>query len=164
MRFRTIQAGPLMQMPVFLILFFAPVYVPLNLLSGLDPRRRDVNPLTYVLETGRGFVAGDAPHVAGAFAIAIGLGLLVLGLGVPRPAERGGRGRLGALGVQHAQQRVDDLRVELRARRPRRAAASPRPRRATCGTGGRSSSRGRRRTRGRSATRAGSARPTGGPG
>ena len=34
MRLRTIQAGPLMQMPVFLILFFAPVYVPLELLSG----------------------------------------------------------------------------------------------------------------------------------
>src|SRR3990170_2776332 len=28
MRFRTIQAAPLMQMPVFLVLFFAPVYVP----------------------------------------------------------------------------------------------------------------------------------------
>ena len=35
-----------------------------------------LNPVTYVLETGRGFVAGDAPHIAGAFAIAIGLGLL----------------------------------------------------------------------------------------
>ena len=34
MRFRTIQAAPLMQMPVFLILFFAPVYVPLELLEG----------------------------------------------------------------------------------------------------------------------------------
>ena len=34
MRFRTIQAAPLMQMPVFLVLFFAPVYVPLDLLKG----------------------------------------------------------------------------------------------------------------------------------
>ena len=34
LRFRSIQAGPLMQMPVFLVLFFAPVYVPLDLLSG----------------------------------------------------------------------------------------------------------------------------------
>ena len=34
MRLRTIQAGPLMQMPVFLILFLAPVYVPLGLLTG----------------------------------------------------------------------------------------------------------------------------------
>jgi ABC-2 type transport system permease protein len=76
MRFRTMQAGPLMQMPVFLILFFAPVYVPLNLLEGWIHGVATVNPLTYLLETGRGFVAGDAPHVAGAFAIAIGLGLL----------------------------------------------------------------------------------------
>jgi ABC-2 type transport system permease protein len=34
MRFRTVQAGPLMQMPVFLALFLAPVYVPLALLTG----------------------------------------------------------------------------------------------------------------------------------
>ena len=75
MRFRTIQAAPLMQMPVFLILFFAPVYVPLELLEGWIEGVASVNPVTYLLETGRGFVAGDAPHVAGAFAIAIGLGL-----------------------------------------------------------------------------------------
>ena len=30
MRLRTMQAGPIMQMPVFLVLFFAPVYVPLS--------------------------------------------------------------------------------------------------------------------------------------
>ena len=32
MRFRTVQAGPLMQTPVFMALFLAPVYVPLKLL------------------------------------------------------------------------------------------------------------------------------------
>ncbi len=42
-RFRSLQAGPLMQMPVFLVLFFAPVYVPLALLVGLDPRRGDAS-------------------------------------------------------------------------------------------------------------------------
>jgi ABC-2 type transport system permease protein len=76
MRLRTIQAGPLMQMPVFLILFFAPVYVPLDLLQGWIAGVATVNPLTYLLETGRGFVAGNAPHVLLAFAIAIALGLL----------------------------------------------------------------------------------------
>ena len=75
MRFRTIQAAPLMQMPVFLVLFFAPVYVPLDLLTGWIEAVATVNPLTYVLETGRGFVAGDPPHVLGAFAIAIGMGV-----------------------------------------------------------------------------------------
>jgi ABC-2 type transport system permease protein len=75
MRFRTIQAAPLMQMPVFLVLFFAPVYVPLELLEGWIEAVAALNPLTYLLETGRGFVAGDAPHVLGAFAIAIGMGV-----------------------------------------------------------------------------------------
>ncbi|HLE99287.1 MAG TPA: ABC transporter permease [Gaiellaceae bacterium] len=75
MRFRTIQAAPLMQMPVFLVLFFAPVYVPLSLLEGWIEAIASVNPATYLLETGRGFVAGDAPHVLGAFALAILLGV-----------------------------------------------------------------------------------------
>ena len=43
-RFRTIQAGPLMQTPVFLILFLAPVYVPLGAAEGLDPRCRERQP------------------------------------------------------------------------------------------------------------------------
>jgi ABC-2 type transport system permease protein len=75
MRFRTIQAAPLMQMPVFLVLFFAPVYVPLSLLEGWIEAVASVNPTTYLLETGRGFVAGDAPHVVGAFALALGMGV-----------------------------------------------------------------------------------------
>ena len=44
LRLRTMQAGPIMQMPVFLVLFFAPVYVPLPLLSGWSPRRRRRQP------------------------------------------------------------------------------------------------------------------------
>jgi ABC-2 type transport system permease protein len=75
MRFRSIQAGPIMQMPVFFILFFAPVYVPLDLLTGWIEAVARVNPVTALLETGRGFVAGDPPHVWLAFAAAIGLGL-----------------------------------------------------------------------------------------
>ena len=75
LRFRTIQAAPLMQMPVFLVLFFAPVYVPLELLEGWIESVASVNPLTYILETGRGFVAGDPPHTLAAFALAIGMGV-----------------------------------------------------------------------------------------
>ena len=75
MRFRTIQAGPLMQMPVFLVLFFAPVYVPLDLLTGWISGVASVNPATYLLETGRGFLAGSPPHVLLAFAIAIAMGV-----------------------------------------------------------------------------------------
>ena len=75
LRFRTIQAAPLMQMPVFLVLFFAPVYVPLELLEGWIESVASLNPLTYILETGRGFLAGDPPHALGAFALAIGMGV-----------------------------------------------------------------------------------------
>ena len=39
MRFRTMQAGPVMQMPVFLVLFFAPVYVPLGAARRAGSRR-----------------------------------------------------------------------------------------------------------------------------
>jgi ABC-2 type transport system permease protein len=73
MRFRTMQAGPVMQMPVFLILFFAPVYVPLDLLAGWIETVATLNPLTYVLEAVRGLLAGDAVHVALAFSIALTL-------------------------------------------------------------------------------------------
>jgi ABC-2 type transport system permease protein len=75
MRFRTIQAGPVMQMPVFLVLFFAPVYVPLDLLSGWIHAVATVNPVTYMLEAARGFVSGNEVYVVLAFALAIGLGL-----------------------------------------------------------------------------------------
>jgi ABC-2 type transport system permease protein len=79
MRFRTIQAGPLMQMPVFLTLFFAPVYVPLDLLEGWIHKVATLNPITYILETGRGFLAGDPTQVALAYVLGIGLaGLLAL--------------------------------------------------------------------------------------
>ena len=73
MRFRTIQAGPIMQMPVFLILFFAPVYVPLTLLTGWIEAVATLNPLTYVLEAVRSMLAGDEVHVFSAFVIAVGL-------------------------------------------------------------------------------------------
>jgi ABC-2 type transport system permease protein len=76
MRFRTMQAGPIMQMPVFLILFFAPVYVPLALLNGWIEAVATLNPLTYVLEAVRSMLAGDEVHVLSAFVIAAGLVLL----------------------------------------------------------------------------------------
>jgi ABC-2 type transport system permease protein len=71
MRLRTMQAGPIMQFPVFLVLFFAPVYVPLTLLSGWIHAIAVVNPLTRVVEAGRGFLAGSPTEVAAAFAAAV---------------------------------------------------------------------------------------------
>ncbi|HEX5712486.1 MAG TPA: ABC transporter permease [Solirubrobacterales bacterium] len=71
MRVRSIQGGPLMQFPVFLILFLAPVYVPLELLSGWIHAVASVNPVTALLEAGRGFISGEPVVVALACAIAI---------------------------------------------------------------------------------------------
>jgi ABC-2 type transport system permease protein len=73
MRLRTMQAGPVMQMPVFLVLFFAPVYVPLSLLSGWIHALATINPLTRVLEAGRGLIAGEPTEVAIAFGVAAAL-------------------------------------------------------------------------------------------
>jgi ABC-2 type transport system permease protein len=67
-RFRTIQAGPLMQTPVFLLLFLAPVYVPLGLLQGWIHAVASVNPATAFLEAGRGLISGAHDHTGLAFA------------------------------------------------------------------------------------------------
>ncbi len=76
MRVRSIQGGPLMQFPVFLILFLAPVYVPLSLLSGWIHAVASVNPVTALLEAGRGFISGEPEAVALAFAVAVTLPIL----------------------------------------------------------------------------------------
>jgi len=73
MRFRSIQAGPLMQMPVFLLLFFAPVYVPLDLLTGAMHAVAVLNPITYVLEAGRSLISGQPEEIALAFLLAAAL-------------------------------------------------------------------------------------------
>jgi ABC-2 type transport system permease protein len=72
LRFRTLQAGPLMQVPVFLTLFLAPVYVPLELLEGWIHAVASVNPATFLLEAGRGLIGGEPVEVAAAFAVAFG--------------------------------------------------------------------------------------------
>lgn len=76
MRVRSIQSGALMQFPVFLVLFLTPVYVPLSLLSGWIHAVASVNPVTALLEAGRGFVSGEPELVVLAFAIAFALPLL----------------------------------------------------------------------------------------
>ena len=92
MRLRTMQAGPVMQMPVFLILFFAPVYVPLSLLRGWIHAVAVINPLTRVLEAGRGFIAATPTDVASAFlaAAALAAGFSLWALRGLRRAESAG--------------------------------------------------------------------------
>ncbi len=92
MRLRTVQAGPVMQLPVFLALFFAPVYVPLDLLSGWLEAVASVNPVTHLLEAGRSLIAGSPADVGLAFLFAAGLAvaLAVWALRGLRAAERAG--------------------------------------------------------------------------
>ena len=73
MRLRTMQAGPAMQMPVFLILFLAPVWLPYDLLTGWVKAAATVNPVTLVIEADRSLIAGHPEKVALAFAAAVGL-------------------------------------------------------------------------------------------
>ncbi len=72
-RFRSIQAGPLMQTPLFLILFLAPVYVPLTLLKGWIHSVASINPATAFLDAGRGLISGVHNHTGLAFACALAL-------------------------------------------------------------------------------------------
>jgi ABC-2 type transport system permease protein len=74
-RFRSIQAGPLMQTPVFLVLFLAPVYVPLHLLKGWIHAVASVNPATAFLNAGRGLISGVHDNTALGF---IAAGALIL--------------------------------------------------------------------------------------
>jgi ABC-2 type transport system permease protein len=74
---RTEQAGPLIQMPVFVALFLAPVYLPLSLLTGWIHSVSRLNPATAVIEAGRGLLAGSPVKVALSFAlIAAGAAIL----------------------------------------------------------------------------------------
>jgi ABC-2 type transport system permease protein len=89
-RQRSAQAAPVMLLPLFAVLFVTPVYVPRPLLGGWLKTAAEVNPLTPLLEAGRGLLIHAPVHVGLAFASAGGLILVfyafaALGL---RKAER----------------------------------------------------------------------------
>jgi ABC-2 type transport system permease protein len=82
LRFLSLQATPLMQVPVFLFLFLAPVYVPRDLLGGWVHAVAPFNPATHVMETIGDLIAGTGSEylatlgiitalLAAAFAFAI---------------------------------------------------------------------------------------------
>jgi ABC-2 type transport system permease protein len=93
LRWRTTQSAPLMQVPVFLAMFLAPVYTPRDLMTGWVATVADVNPVTLLLETGRGLLAGTTAEVGSSFAATL-IATVVLGawafLGLRRAeSERG---------------------------------------------------------------------------
>jgi len=70
LRFRTVQAGPAMQTPVFLAVFLAPAYVPLHLLRGWIHAVATINPVTYYLAASRGLLIGHPQQLLAAFLLA----------------------------------------------------------------------------------------------
>jgi ABC-2 type transport system permease protein len=92
MLLRTQQAGPVIRTPIFLVLFLAPVFVPMNLLAGWLEAVARLNPFTTILDTARGFLAGEPTGVLPAYAIGFAL-ILVFALWALfglRSAERAG--------------------------------------------------------------------------
>lgn len=89
---RTSQGGFLIQTPIFLALFLSPVFVPYELLEGWIKSAAAYNPITFILEAARGFMAGNPTEIAVAYA----LGVLLILVFIPwalfglRRAERAG--------------------------------------------------------------------------
>ena len=82
----------LLQMPIFIVLFLAPVYVPLTLLSGWIHAVATVNPFTALIEGGRDLISGQSFNPGLVFGVSLVLLLVftvwgVLGL---RRAEAAG--------------------------------------------------------------------------
>jgi ABC-type multidrug transport system permease subunit len=73
LRFRSLQATPLMQVPVFLFLFLAPVYVPRHLLGGWVHAVAPFNPATHVMETVRDLLAGTGADYLATLGVIVGL-------------------------------------------------------------------------------------------
>jgi ABC-2 type transport system permease protein len=91
LRFQTLQAGPIMQIPIFLLLFMAPVYVPLHLIKGWVNTAASYNPITALVEAGRGFISATPDvvglaYLSGACLVAVALVWTLTGL---TRAERG---------------------------------------------------------------------------
>ena len=91
LRLQTAAAGALVTVPIFILIFLSPVFVPRDQLSGWLKTAADYNPLTPILEAGRGFMAGDPTRVATAFGVAAGL-VAFFGLFALRGMVRAARG------------------------------------------------------------------------
>jgi ABC-2 type transport system permease protein len=127
LRLQSTTAGALITVPIFVLLFLSPVFVPQDQLSGWLSTAADIDPLTPVLEAGRGFLAGDPVHVAFAFGVLAGLvaacllfairGMVRAGKGPKGERRRRGPGARRERGGPKAPR-------ERRARGPRRARAA----------------------------------------
>ncbi|MCW2920990.1 MAG: hypothetical protein JWL76_864 [Thermoleophilia bacterium] len=91
-RARDPQLGPAMQIPMFIAIFLAPVYVPLALLSGWLHAVARVNPVSHIMGAGRGLLVGQPDDIGLALvSVAVLFALLaVWAITGVRSAERAG--------------------------------------------------------------------------
>lgn len=87
LRVQSVAAAPAMQTPIFVLLFLAPVYVPLHALDGWIHAVASWNPLTALLEAGRGLISGVPEDSALAFGLVLGL-VALMGLWALRGLRR----------------------------------------------------------------------------
>lgn len=69
MHVRTVNAAPGAILPIFLLLFLTPVFLPLALLDGWLHAVANANPFTQPIEAGRGLIAGDPSDLPLAFGV-----------------------------------------------------------------------------------------------
>jgi ABC-2 type transport system permease protein len=91
LRMQSLTAGTLILIPIFVLLFTTPVFVPRNELDGWLGTIADHNPLTPAMEAGRGFLADDPVSVGLAFGISGGL-VILFGLFALRGMVKAGKG------------------------------------------------------------------------
>jgi len=90
-RVRSVQGAPAIQVPVLMSLFFAPTFAPLALLTGWIHGAATWNPVSYLFESGRGFLSGrpiDVGLAIGALAGLLPLLAVWAGTGLRRAARR----------------------------------------------------------------------------
>ncbi len=73
LRLRSTAAGALILIPIFMVMFLTPVFTVRDQLGGWLETVASVNPLTALLEAGRGFLAGDPVSVGLSFLAGFGL-------------------------------------------------------------------------------------------
>jgi ABC-2 type transport system permease protein len=73
LRLQSVAAGALILIPVFMVIFLTPVFTPRDKLSGWLGVAAGVNPMTPLMEAGRGFLADHPVKVGLAFVAAGGL-------------------------------------------------------------------------------------------
>jgi ABC-2 type transport system permease protein len=91
LRLQSVGGSVLIFIPVFMIMFMTPAFIPRNLLSGWLHTAADINPLTPAMEAGRGFMAHQSASRGLAFAVTAGLVVVFLAWAAQgmRKAERG---------------------------------------------------------------------------